>query len=397
VVFIPPVYSLLPIPDNHPQHERTLRYKRILARIVTGNLAHADETHVNLKKDKGYVWVLANMEDVVYLYRPTREANFLQELLKDFKGVLVTDFYTGYDSLLCEQQKCLIHLIRDFNGDMQANPYDEDFKALAGEFGKLLRSIMATIDRYGLKKRHLHKHKAKIACFFRGLAARIYRSELAEGYRTRLLKNEDKLFTFLDHDGVPWNNNNAEHAVKVFASYRRITDGQVKDRGLSAYLVLLSIYQTCKYRGVSFLKFLLSREEDVETFCQRRRRKQRPPRLEVYPAGFPRMYRKKPRSGSRGGRASKGAWMKAILAFLRTLSETGARPRDITDHCIGLIRAGALIAAVSSDDRPGVDKSVWQSLNGMTKTGKVTKAQESKYSITDHGLAWLERHADPAQ
>ena len=38
--------------------------KRILARIVGGGLIHADETHVNLKKGKGYVWVLTNLEDV---------------------------------------------------------------------------------------------------------------------------------------------------------------------------------------------------------------------------------------------------------------------------------------------------------------------------------------------
>jgi hypothetical protein len=51
----------------------------------------------------------------VYLDRPTRETAFLCELLKEFKGVLVSDFYNGYDSLPCEQQKCLIHLIRDTN------------------------------------------------------------------------------------------------------------------------------------------------------------------------------------------------------------------------------------------------------------------------------------------
>ena len=147
---------------------------------------------------------------------------------------------------------------------------------MAVEFGKLLRSIIATIDKYGLKRHHLHKHKAVVARFFRALVHRVHRSELAEGYEKRLLRNEGKLFTFLDHDGVPWNNNNAEHAVKAFASYRRITDGQVKEGPLSDYLVLLSTYQTCKYRGVSFLKFLLSREEDIEVYCQWERKKTLP-------------------------------------------------------------------------------------------------------------------------
>ena len=140
--------------------------KQILARIVKGGFINVDETHANLKKIKGYVWVLTNLEDVQYMYRPNREAVFLQDLLKDFKGVLISDFYAGYDSLPCEQQKCLIHLIRDINDDLKRNPYDEEFKGMAAEFGKLLRSIVGTIDKYGLKKRHLHKHKAEVARFF---------------------------------------------------------------------------------------------------------------------------------------------------------------------------------------------------------------------------------------
>jgi hypothetical protein len=268
-------------------------WKRSLGRLVAGELVHADETYIRLQRGKGYVWVLANMQDVVYLYRPNREADFLRDLLCGFKGVLVTDFYTGYDSLPCEQQKCLIHLIRDFNGDLMSNPYDQEFKALAAEFGKLLRSTVGTIDRYGLKKRHLHKHKAEVARFFRDMEARVYRSELAESYQKRLIKNEGKLFTFLDHDGVPWNNNNAEHAMKAFAYYRTVFDGEMKEDGLSDYLVLLSVYQTCKYRGVSFLKFLLSGEDDVEVYCQRKRRQKREPGLEVYPEGFPRLHWRK--------------------------------------------------------------------------------------------------------
>jgi hypothetical protein len=33
------------------------------------------------------------------------------------------------------------------------------------------------------------------------------------------------LFTFLDHDVVPWNNNNAENAIKGFATMRRVIGG----------------------------------------------------------------------------------------------------------------------------------------------------------------------------
>lgn len=90
-------------------------YDHLLARILAGNLLHVDETEVKLKQGKGYVWVFTNLEEVVFIYRPTREGDFLQDLLKDFQGVLVSDFYIAYDSVNCPQQKCLIHLIRDMN------------------------------------------------------------------------------------------------------------------------------------------------------------------------------------------------------------------------------------------------------------------------------------------
>src|SRR6266849_2573971 len=74
-------------------------YEGILKKIVHGNLIHADETKVSVEGDDAFVWVFANMEEVVYIYTETREGDFLQELLRDFKGVLVSDFYAAYDAI----------------------------------------------------------------------------------------------------------------------------------------------------------------------------------------------------------------------------------------------------------------------------------------------------------
>ncbi|MFO7541468.1 MAG: transposase, partial [Thiobacillus sp.] len=56
------------------------------------------------------VWVLTNMTEVAYVLAESREAEIVHVLLKDFKGVLVSDFYAAYESIPCPQQKCLIHL-----------------------------------------------------------------------------------------------------------------------------------------------------------------------------------------------------------------------------------------------------------------------------------------------
>jgi hypothetical protein len=59
----------------------------------------------------------------------------------------------------------------------------------------------------------------------------------------------------------------------------------MKENGLKDYLTLLSIYQSCRYRGISFLKVLLSRERDLDVFCKGKHRKRRT-FLEALPSGF---------------------------------------------------------------------------------------------------------------
>jgi hypothetical protein len=76
-------------------------YDRILAHLLRGSLLHIDETEVKLRGCKGYVWVFASMDAVYFEYRDSRKAQFLGPLLEEFKGVLISDFFTGYDSLNC--------------------------------------------------------------------------------------------------------------------------------------------------------------------------------------------------------------------------------------------------------------------------------------------------------
>jgi hypothetical protein len=121
-----------------------------------------------------------------------------------------------------------------------------------------------TVDKYGLKKRYLQKHRKAVEGFYKRVVERSFSSDLAIQYQKRLQKNRDKLFTFLEHDGVPWNNNNVEHAIKHLAVYRRMTNGILTEKGLEEYLILLSLYQSCTYRGQNFLDFLLSGKRRID-------------------------------------------------------------------------------------------------------------------------------------
>ena len=247
----------------------------MLLKLVKGHVLHADETHVSLGGKRAFIWVFCDADETIYLQTDNREGAFLGEMLKDFNGVFVSDFYAAYDSLPCPQQKCLVHLLRDLNGDLLKHPFDEDMKWLANQFGLLLKPMIETVDQFGLKARFLRKHQRAVSSFFKRLHQETLKSDLAQKYRKRFESHQDTLFTFLEHDGVPWNNNNAEHAVKAFVMLRKQIGGASTKTGIDEYLVMLGLYETCRRKEVSFLDFLRSGETDIHAFAETSRGRKR--------------------------------------------------------------------------------------------------------------------------
>jgi predicted RecB family nuclease len=252
-------------------HKYVSAYKEIIVRINNSKLIHVDETIARIKQIDGYVWVFVNYECVYYEFRETREPDFLKERLSEFKGVLISDFYTGYDGLDCEQQKCLVHLIRDLNEVFLKNQLDLELKKIVIEFGILLRKIITTIDKFGLKRFHLNKHKKDVDRFYLKVISIKFESELALSFQKRFVKYKEKLFLFLEKDNIPWNNNNAEHSIKPFAKWRKKISKSLTKQNIENHLILLSILQTCKYQGINFFEFLKSGELSIFEFQERRK------------------------------------------------------------------------------------------------------------------------------
>jgi len=151
----------------------------------------------------------------------------------------------------------------DINEDLHKNPFDDELKGIARSFGVLIREIVGTIDAYGLKARHLGKHNRSAARFIKQVSAMKCSTEAGSSLQKRIENNRDKLFTFLGYDGVPWNSNNAEHAVKAFTRLRNVIITSTPKR-TREFTTLLSIQQTLQYRGSRFLDFLRSGRLEIE-------------------------------------------------------------------------------------------------------------------------------------
>jgi hypothetical protein len=166
-----------------------------------------------------------------------------------------------------------VHLIRDLNDDLQENPFDKEYEAFVLEIRDLILPIMKVVQDRGLKKQYLYKFTQHVDDFYsRVIIDRQYKSDLVCTYQKRFIRYRDSLFTFLEQDGIPWNNNAAEAAIRHFAKQRDISRTPFQESILCNYLILLGIRQTCRFQGKSFFKFLFSEETDIEKFKARKRK-----------------------------------------------------------------------------------------------------------------------------
>lgn len=249
----------------------------LLKRILASPFVHVDETKISIEGTDHFVWVLTDGKHVLFRLTQTREATLIHQLLDSYEGVLISDFYAGYDSCRCRQQKCLVHLIRDMNDELWKNPYNAVLEGFVGAFRNLLGPLMGDVQRFGLKRRHLNKHQRQVQKFYRDeICGKEYSDELTQTYQKRFLRYRESLFRFLEEDGIPWNNNTAERASRHLAVQRKIS-GSFFERGAIPYLMLLGISQSCRFQEKSFLRFLLSEEKDLDHF--RDQKLPRPSRL----------------------------------------------------------------------------------------------------------------------
>ena len=112
-------------------------YELMLKKLKEENeVLHGDETTMQCNKEKGkkassksYMWVIASGEEektkgVIFKYSRSRSGEIAQKLLKEYKGILVTDGYAGYNNLEeINRAECWAHARRYF---YESVPLDEN-------------------------------------------------------------------------------------------------------------------------------------------------------------------------------------------------------------------------------------------------------------------------------
>jgi hypothetical protein len=166
-----------------------------------------------------------------------------------FAGVLVRDFWGPYDRVMAgDHQCCLVHLLRELEKVDQHNT-----SAQWQAFAKLLRRLLR--DGIRLRKRPDFTPQA-----YRGRTLRLderliavaqgqYADADAQRLANRLSKYRDSIFTFLDYQDVPFENNHAERQIRPAVVLRKNSQSNRSETGAVTQAILMSVYRTLKLRG----------------------------------------------------------------------------------------------------------------------------------------------------
>lgn len=227
-------------------------YEQIQQEALDSAVLHGDETGWRVNGKTNWLWCFGNRHLTYYMIHRSRGSPALKEFfMREFEGTLVTDFWGAYNAVLCAaRQKCLVHLLRELE---QTEKYKSPGKHWP-EFAKKLRRLIGDAIRlwrrqdelspeaYASRKDRLHQRLAE-------MIDAPWKNTHAKRLIKRLRRHQDELFTFLDQEGVPFDNNHAERSIRPAVILRKNSYGNRGEQGSDCQAVLMSVFRTLKQRG----------------------------------------------------------------------------------------------------------------------------------------------------
>ena len=235
-------------------------HEAIAREAISSGVLHADETGWRVNGQTHWLWCFANRNATYYMIERSRGSPALSKFFATtFDGILVTDFWAAYRAVAGGgQQACLAHLFRELTAVDEANP-SESWRAFAKTLKRLLR------DGLRLRRRRVQLPPNVFAGRRDRIRARLdallgFPAADADVGRLikRLSRYRDAIFTFLDHDDVPSDNNHAEREIRPAVLMRKNSFCNRSDRGAQAQAILMTVYRTLKIRGHNPLDVIVS-------------------------------------------------------------------------------------------------------------------------------------------
>ncbi|MCA1724017.1 MAG: IS66 family transposase [Thermomicrobia bacterium] len=214
---------------------------------------HGDETGWREDGVNGYIWTFCTPV-AQYFTRGSRGGAMVDAVLGDaFAGVVVSDFYVGYQHYPGVKQKCWAHLLRDVHDLRMAHTENADVQGWAAAVHDVYRRAVAWKEGHAADG-DAARQQAETA-FMRELQAvsapyteaRVPQRVLS----ARMAKHLNELFVFVREPAVPPDNNEAERALRHLVTSRKISGGTRSTAGSATKMTLASLFGTWRRKGIN--------------------------------------------------------------------------------------------------------------------------------------------------
>ena len=253
-------------------------YNELHKRLLKHEVLHADETTLQVLREDGktpqsksYMWLYRTSGDaerpiVLYEYQSGRSATHPENFLKDRKGYLHADGYSGYHTLEKHGNitvtGCLAHARRKFDEALKTIP--EKDRAASGAFiGKRycdrLFGLERDMKKLTFEERYTERqNRAKpiLDAFFAWLNSDKYTKGVLGKAVQYTLGQWKYLERYLLDGRLEISNNRAERSIKPFVIGRKNFLFANTSRGAKASAIIYSIVETAKESAIDPYQYL---------------------------------------------------------------------------------------------------------------------------------------------
>ena len=235
-------------------------YQRLKESVINQAGTHYDETGWKVQKEEQgkYAWVATGTEnnDTVFSLGRSRGKGNIADIGTATLGI--TDDYGAYKNAFEEHQLCWAHPHRKLRDMAESTEFGErkkkQIRNTYGQFSALYKNIHASLHT-ALSPYLKRTLQDTFDCISESHTLDpTPLSKLKEALR----RNKRAYFTFLEHPGVPIDNNKAERALRHLVIKRKISFGSRTQRGAETTSILASVILSLKWNDPQhwFQKYL---------------------------------------------------------------------------------------------------------------------------------------------
>ena len=249
-------------------------WKRIRSELLTQSTIHADETVIQVLKEKGkpatsesrmWVYSSAKRADIqlrCFEYRESRSGKWAKTFLEGFSGVLITDGYSGYNKVQgAERAGCWAHMRRKWLEAMPEGADAKTCKAAQGyEFCNRLFELERQFKELTAEERLIQRKEKSgpiLEAYWTWLNTIARPTGKLKDAVTYAQNQKAHLSAFLEHGEIEISNNQVENAIRPFVVGRKGWLFADTPQGAEASAIIYSLMETAKANSLRLDDYLL--------------------------------------------------------------------------------------------------------------------------------------------